>query len=127
MHLGDLADDRLVAGRLRAAQVAVDARAEGYRKASDSPQPYHGYLFRVLTAQGTNAAGGERDYVVNGRMLGGFGLIAVPAEYGSSGVKTFIVNQDGVVFEKDLGEETADEAATIKSFDPDASWAKAGG
>jgi hypothetical protein len=105
----------------------AEAHAEGYRKTSDSPQPYHGYLFRVLTAQGANAAGGERDYVVNGRMLGGFGLIAVPAEYGSSGVKTFIVNQDGVVFEKDLGEETADEAAAIKSFDPDASWGKADG
>ena len=105
----------------------AEAHAEGYRKTSDSPQPYHGYLFRVLTAQGANAAGGERDYVVNGRMLGGFGLIAVPAEYGSSGVKTFTVNQDGVVFEKDLGEETADEAAAIKSFDPDASWAKADG
>ena len=102
----------------------AEARAEGYRKTSDSPQPYHGYLFRVLTAQGKNAAGGERDYVVNGRMLGGFGLIAVPAEYGNAGVKTFMVNQDGVVFEKDLGEETADQAGAIKSFDPDASWAK---
>ena len=102
----------------------AEARAEGYRKTSDSPQPYHGYLFRVLTAQGKNAAGGERDYVVNGRMLGGYGLIAVPAEYENSGVKTFIVNQDGVVFEKDLGDETAGEAAAIKSFDPDASWAK---
>ena len=102
----------------------AEARAEGYRKTSDSPQPYHGYLFRVLTAQGKNAADGERDFVVNGRMLGGFGLIAVPAEYGNSGVKTFIVNQDGVVFEKVLGEETAEQAGTIKSFDPDASWAK---
>ena len=68
--------------------------------------------------------GGERDYVVNGRMLGGYGLIAVPAEYGNAGVKTFMVNQDGVVFEKDLGEETADEAGAIAKFDPDASWAK---
>jgi hypothetical protein len=102
----------------------AEARAEGYRKTSDSPQPYHGYLFRVLTGQGENAAGGERDYVVNGRMLGGFGLIAVPAEYGNAGVKTFMVNQDGVVFEKDLGEETADAAGAIARFDPDASWAK---
>jgi hypothetical protein len=102
----------------------AEARAEGYRKTSDSPQPYHGYLFRILNAQGKNAAGGERDYVVNGRMLGGYGLIAVPAEYGNAGVKTFMVNQDGVVFEKDLGEETADEAGAISKFDPDASWAK---
>jgi hypothetical protein len=102
----------------------AEARAEGYRKTSDSPQPYHGYLFRILNAQGKNAAGGERDYVVNGRMLGGYGLIAVPAEYGNAGVKTFMVNQDGVVFEKDLGEETADEAGAIAKFDPDASWAK---
>lgn len=102
----------------------AEAHAEGYRKTSDSPQPYHGYLFRVLTAQGKNAAGGERDYVVNGRMLGGFGLIAVPVEYGNAGVKTFMVNQDGVVFEKDLGEEAADEVDAITRFDPDASWAK---
>jgi Protein of unknown function (DUF2950) len=102
----------------------AEARAEGYRKTSDSPQPYHGYLFRVLSAQGKNAAGGERDYVVNGRMLGGYGLIAIPAEYANAGVKTFMVNQDGVVFEKDLGEETVDQAGAIKSFDPDASWAK---
>ena len=102
----------------------AEAHAEGYRKTSDNPQPYHGYLFRVLTAQGTNAAGGERDYVVNGRMLGGYGLIAVPAEYGNAGVKTFMVNQDGVVFEKDLGEETADEVGAITRFDPDGSWGK---
>jgi hypothetical protein len=102
----------------------AEARAEGYRKTSHNPEPYHGYLFRVLTAQGKNAAGGERDYVVNGRMLGGFGLIAVPAEYGNSGVKTFVVNQDGVVFEKDLGDESAEKAAAIVKFDPDAGWAK---
>jgi hypothetical protein len=100
----------------------AEALAEGYRKESDAPQPYHGYLFRVLTSQGANAAGGERDYVVGGRMIGGFGLIAAPAEYGNSGVMTFLVDQDGVVFEKDLGADTAAAAQTIRSFDPDASW-----
>ena len=105
----------------------AEAHAEGYRKQTDSPQPYHGYLFRILTSQGTDAAGGARDYVVSGRMIGGFGLIATPAEYGNSGVKTLLVNQDGVVFEKDLGPETTSLAAAVTSFNPDASWTKVDG
>jgi hypothetical protein len=102
----------------------AEAQTEGYRKQGDSPQPYHGYLFRILTSQGQDAAGGARDYVVGGRMIGGFGLIATPAEYGNSGVKTFVVNQDGTVFEEDLGPETSTLAAAVTSFNPDAEWAK---
>jgi hypothetical protein len=100
----------------------AEALAEGYRKQSNEPQPYHGYLFRILTSQGNDAAGGERDYVVGGRMIGGFSLIAAPAEYGNSGVVTFLVDQDGIVFEKDLGPDTATAAAQINSFNPDATW-----
>jgi hypothetical protein len=99
------------------------ARAEGYAARSAAPAPYHGYVFRILKAQGQEAAGGAMDYVAGGRMIGGFGLVAVPAEYGNSGVMTFIVNHDDKVFQKDLGPETAALAAQIKEFDPDATSA----
>jgi hypothetical protein len=84
--------------------------------------PYHGYYFRILKSQGSHARGGSFDYVVNGSMIGGFALVAWPAEYGVSGIKTFIVNHDGVVHEKDLGTNTADMAGRIVRFDPDESW-----
>jgi hypothetical protein len=87
-------------------------------------QPYHGYVYRILTAQGTNAPGGAKGYVKNGRMTEGFALIAFPARYGDTGVMTFIVNHDGVVHEKDLGPNTLAAAAAIKAYDPDASWQK---
>jgi DUF2950 family protein len=104
--------------------LVAEARAEGYRARADAPQPYHGYLFRILTSQGKDAAGGPRDYVVGGRMIGGFGLVAAPAQYANSGVMTFIVNQDGVVFEKDIGPDTSDLAASMRNFNPDSSWKK---
>ena len=88
-------------------------------------QPYHGYAFRILTAQGPSAPGGAKSYVKNGRMTEGFALIAWPAKYDYTGVMTFIVNQDGVVYEKDLGPNTAAVAAAIKSFNPDSTWQKA--
>ena len=88
-------------------------------------QPYHGYAFRVLTAQGASAPGGAKSFVKNGRMTEGFALIAWPAKYDYTGVMTFIVNQDGVVYEKDLGPNTAAVAAAIKSFNPDSTWQKA--
>ena len=88
-------------------------------------QPYHGYAFRILTAQGPAAAGGAKSFVKNDRMTEGFGLIAWPEKYDYTGVMTFIVNQDGVVYEKDLGPNTATAAAAIKSFNPDASWQRA--
>lgn len=107
--------------------LVADARAEGYRAGKAGRTPYHGYLFRILTAQGKDAAGGARDYVVRGRMIGGFAIIATPAEYGNSGVKTFIVNQDGIVFEKDLGRDSVNAAQRITAFNPDRSWTKVSG
>ena len=97
------------------------AAAEGYRR-GESRTPYHGYYYRLLYAQGPNANGGAKEYFVDGVLTGGFALVAWPAEYGASGVQTFIVNQDGVVFQKDLGEDTATVVESIKSFDPDSSW-----
>lgn len=87
-------------------------------------QPYHGYFYRILNKQGKNAPGGAYDYVVDGRMIGGFALVAYPARYGSSGVMTLIVNHDGVVYEKDLGKNTYQIAEAMASFDPDQTWRK---
>jgi len=99
------------------------AQAEGYRRpATAQPVPYHGYYYRILTRQGPNAPGGARDYLVDGRLRGGFALIATPAKYGNSGVMTFLVNQIGVVYQKNLGPDTATVAARITEFDPDATW-----
>jgi hypothetical protein len=101
------------------------ARAEGYLKPdADKPQPYHGYIYRMLTRQGANAAGGAYDYLVNGKLFGGFALIAFPADYGNSGVMTFMVNHDGVVYSRDLGPDTANAAMAITEFNPDSQWAK---
>jgi Protein of unknown function (DUF2950) len=102
------------------------ARAAGYRKSAkaEEPSPYHGYFYKVLTGQGPNAPGGAIDYIVNGRMIGGFGLVAWPARYGDSGVMTFMVNHDGVVYQENLGPQTAKLAPTISRFDPDPSWQK---
>jgi hypothetical protein len=97
---------------------------EGYTKKDEKLVPYHGYYYRVLKAQGQNAAGGAYGYVVKGKMIGGFALVAYPAEYGVSGVMTFIVNHDGVVYEKNLGKETGKLAAAMKKFDPDKTWKK---
>ncbi len=103
------------------------AMEEGYfgNKSSEKPQAYHGYFYRILTAQGPNAPGGAFDYIVKGKMIGGFAVVAYPAEYGSSGIMTFIVNHDGVVYQKDLGEDTEKEAQAMKLFDPDKTWTKA--
>ena len=103
------------------------ATAEGYAHASEAqvketPTPYHGYLFRMLTAQGPAAKGGAFNYMVHGKLFGGFGVIAWPAKYANSGVMTFIVNYDGVVYQRDLGDDTAARADKIKSYNPDKSW-----
>jgi hypothetical protein len=98
----------------------ADAAAEGYR--TDAASAYHGYRYRLLYRQGDKAAGGAKDYFVDGRLTGGFAMIAWPADYGNSGVKSFLVNQDGTVFEKDLGETTAEAAAAIDSFNPEEGW-----
>jgi len=104
--------------------LAAEATTEGYEvKASASgPRPFHGYFFKVLRAQGANAPGGARSYAADGKMTGGFALVAWPAEYRVSGVMTFVVNQNGIVFQKDLGEKTADGAKAIDRFDPDLTW-----
>jgi len=104
-------------------ELAAEATAEGY-KAGTEPQPYHGYYYRILTRQGPNAPGGVLNYVVNGKMIGGFALVAYPADYANSGVVTFIVNHAGTVYEKDLGENTEAIVKTMTSFDPDKSWRK---
>jgi hypothetical protein len=101
--------------------LAARASREGYQK-SNTPQPYHGYYYRILTAQGSNAKGGALDYVVRGYMMGGFGVVAWPAKYGNSGVMTFIVNYEGVVYQKDLGPDTAKLAAAMTRFDPGPGW-----
>jgi hypothetical protein len=98
------------------------ASAEGYASTAGKSAPYHGYLYRMLFAQGPGANGGARSYVVNGRMTGGFALLAYPAEYRVSGVMTFIVNQDGVVWQRDLGPETTQQAESIRQVDPDDHW-----
>ena len=88
-------------------------------------EPYHGYRYRILTAQGSHASGGARSYILGKRMSGGFGLVAWPAAYGETGVMTFIVNHDGVVYEKDLGDDTENAVAGITTFDPDDTWKEA--
>ncbi len=98
------------------------ARAIQRGYSTGTEQPYHGYFFRVLKGQGPDAPLGMMDYVVNGAMIGGFGLIAFPAQYGSTGVVTFIVSNDGVVYQKDLGPNTPEIAKKIEVFNPDKSW-----
>lgn len=106
-------------------EMAADAAMEGYTSASVQTSPFRGYYFRVLTSQGANAPGGARNYVVNGVMRNGFALLAFPAEYDKSGVMTFMVNQNGIVYEKDLGSETSKIAAGITEFNPDNTWQNA--
>ena len=97
--------------------------AEGYTPtAAGAPRGYHGYLFRILEEQGPHAEGGAYNYLAKGKLIGGFALVAYPAKYGASGVMTFLVNHDGVVFDKDLGPRTAKRVKKIKGFDPDESW-----
>lgn len=99
------------------------ATAEGYQaKKSSQPRAYHGYYFRMLTGQGSHAKGGALDYVVKGRMIGGFAAVAYPAQYGNSGVMTFIVDHDGVVYQRDLGPDTAKKARAMTRFDPGPEW-----
>jgi hypothetical protein len=103
--------------------LAAQAAVEGY-KIKGTPIPYHGYYYRILSRQGATAPGGAYDYVVKGKMIGGFGLLAFPADYGNSGIMTFLVNQDGKVFQKDLGPNTTQLARKIESFTPDQTWTK---
>lgn len=103
------------------------AKKGGYGRTeqTDEPQPYFGYYYRMLTGQGKSAPGGAFDYMVKDNMIGGFAVIAWPAEYGNSGVMTFIVNHDEVVYQKDLGEDTEQQVDKIKLFDPNETWTRA--
>jgi len=105
--------------------LAAEAAAEGYGKPAGKPQAFHGYHYKLLTSQGKNAPGGAYNYLVKDKLLGGFGIVAYPANYGSSGVMTFMVNHEGVVYEKDLGAQTAAAASGMTRFDPDKTWRKA--
>src|SRR5271163_3388269 len=102
--------------------MAVYATNEGYDVKPDAHVPFHGYYFRMLTRQGANAPSGAKDYIVNGKMTGGFAFVAYPAQYRNSGVMTFIINQDSDLLQKDLGTDTAQTAAAMTEFDPDPSW-----
>jgi hypothetical protein len=104
--------------------LAAVAQKQGYSTKREKPEPYLGYYYRILKAQGKEAPGGAYDYVVKGKMIGGFALVAYPAKYASSGVMSFIVNQDGVVYEKDLGRNTEKSVQAMKLFNPDSSWKK---
>lgn len=95
---------------------------EGYLQGRDEGDPVRGYDFRIITRQGAGAPGGRYDYIINGNMIGGYGVIATPDEYGNTGIMTFIVNQQGKVYEKDLGDDTALKAAAIQEYDLDDSW-----
>jgi hypothetical protein len=104
--------------------LVADAIKEGYTKQEGARTPYHGYYFKILRAQGKAAPGGDYEYVINGNMIAGFALVAWPASYGASGVMTFIVNQQGIVYQKDLGEKTDEVASVMTRYDPDATWQK---
>lgn len=106
--------------------LAAKAESQGYtpRKSEEERRPYWGYYYRILTAQGANAPGGAYDYMARDDMIGGCAIVAWPAEYGVSGVMTFIVSHDGIVYEKDLGEVTDEVASSMTLFDPDPSWKK---
>ncbi len=108
--------------RVRSVPLAARARKEGYVKGTSAP--YHGYLYKILTAQGKDAKGGAYDYIVDGKMIGGFALVAYPARWGASGVMTFVCNHDGIVYEKNLGRDTGTIAASMTVYNPDASWKK---
>jgi hypothetical protein len=102
--------------------LAAQAAADGYGPDASASSPFWGYYFRILTAQGPAAPGGKKSYVVDDEMRGGFALLAYPAKYASSGVMTFMVGQEGIVFQKDLGEDTATQAPRLAEYNPDDSW-----
>ena len=108
--------------RARSVNASRTQRAQGYRVGSGAP--YHGYYYKIFTRQGPKAPGGALDYIVKGKMIGGFALIAWPAEYGNSGISTFVINHDGVVYEKDLGGNTSKIASRATAFNPDDTWKK---
>ena len=106
--------------------LAAQAQLQGYGKKPKeevtAPEPFHGYYFKILTRQSKSAPGGKYDYIINGNMIGGFALVAWPAKFGESGIMTFIVNQQGRVYQKDLGPKTKSVAEAMRAYDPDQTW-----
>jgi hypothetical protein len=106
-------------------ELVADATQEGYkRNEAGKPTPYHGYYYRILKSQGSHAPGGAYEYVVSGQMVGGFAVVASPADYGNSGLKTFIISHEGTLYERDLGDDTEKVAKAMTSFDPGDGWNK---
>lgn len=122
MHDGLFWDAKIDEPQSPLGDLLAQAAAEGYTREKSPAAPFRGYNFRILTAQGGSARGGAENYIMNGKMPGGYALLAYPARYGYSGVMTFIVNREGVVYEKDLGSETSKVAADIKEYNPDKTW-----
>ncbi len=112
------------AGTAQAAEKAGEGSEETVGDADDEPQPYHGYHFRLLTKQSANAPGDAQNYIVNGKMIGGFAVLAYPATYGNSGVMTFMINHEGMIYDADFGPDTEDIVDSIDSFDPGEGWEK---
>ena len=105
-------------------ELCASGRARRHWSSTGGRAPFHGYYFKILTKQGAAASGGELEYVVRGNMIGGFALVSYPAEYGNSGVMTFMVSHAGTVFQKDLGPDTVKLAEQITAFNPDKTWQK---
>jgi hypothetical protein len=105
-----------------AGELLAKASSEGFQASGDKPVPYHGYYYRLLKRQGKNAPSGAQDYVVGGRAIGGFAVVAYPARYGISGIMTFIANQDGKIYQADLGPDTQAKALKMEEFDPGPGW-----
>jgi hypothetical protein len=101
------------------------AKALGYSNAGDKPQPFNGYYYRILTKQGAAAKGGTKDYIVDGKMTGGFAILAYPVEYRNTGIMTFLIGKDGVIYQKDLGEKTTDEGGAMTEYNPGEGWSPA--
>jgi len=104
--------------------LVAEAQAEGYilHAKGTGPHPFHGYYFKIITCQGLAAPGGKMDYLSNGNLTGGFALVAWPEQWDQSGIMTFIVNQDGKVYQRNFGEKTAKLAAALKAYNPDSDW-----
>jgi hypothetical protein len=103
-------------------ELLAKASSEGFQAKGEKPKPYHGYYYRLLKRQGKNAPSGALDYVAGGREIGGFAVVAYPAKYGNSGIMTFIVNQDGKIYQSDLGPDTQAKALKMQEYDPGPTW-----
>lgn len=108
-------------------QLGDFAKALGYKNSGEKPQPFNGYYLQILTKRGDKATGGAKDYIANGKMTSGFGILAYPAQYRNSGIMTFIIGKDGTVYQKDLGEKTSEVSAAMVEYNPGDGWNKVAG